>query len=310
MFTSSRLFKQIFPQVAVVSLWSIMCMVIITKKVKTAATLIPFTSLSMVSTFLAFLLTLRTNQSLDRLSEARKLWGRLFIVTRDTAQMLVTYVYPKDKKLGLNAARHLSLMAWLLKDHLRDTNRNDIIETMLGKSSVDLAYVTSLRKRPAAAIARIRQVVADLAARNVLPYAPHQQLENNLNEMNYILGMCERLKGSPIPPVYTSHLTRLLAFYFMFLPLALHESQVTKLVTVMVTTMVSYAMLGLDEISHLLEQPFSLMPLHQLSRNIMCDVADAFVCQPPSFPKSEVELKEDGFVYPFDDETRPLPSYW
>ena len=80
--------------------------------------------------------------------------------------------------------------------------------------------------------------------------------------------MCERLRGSPIPPVYTSHTSRLLVFYLLFLPLALHGSETRKFVTVLVTSTVSYAMLGLDEISHVLEQPFGLMPLHQLSRNI------------------------------------------
>lgn len=288
-------------------------MFFITSQIKAVATIhhIPLASLSLVSTFIALLITIRSNQSLGRLAEARELWGRLFITTRDTAQMLVTYVYPKDKKLGLKAARHLSLMAWLLKDRLRDTNRKDIIEAMLsGESEVDVIYLTSQLKKPAAAIARIRQVVADLAARNVLPYAPHQQLEQNLNEMNYILGMCERLRGSPIPPVYTTHTSRLLAFYLIFLPLALHGSRMTKLVSILVTTTVSYAMLGLDEISHILEQPFGLMPLHQLSRNIMSDIADAFVCQPPSFMTSEVKIKDENSDYRLNDSEMPPPSYW
>ena len=288
-------------------------MFFITSQIKAVATIhhIPLASLSLVSTFIALLITIRSNQSLGRLAEARELWGRLFITTRDTAQMLVTYVYPKDKKLGLKAARHLSLMAWLLKDRLRDTNRKDIIEAMLsGESEVDVIFLTSQRKKPAAAIARIRQVVADLAARNVLPYAPHQQLEQNLNEMNYILGMCERLRGSPIPPVYTTHTSRLLAFYLIFLPLALHGSQMTKLVSILVTTTVSYAMLGLDEISHILEQPFGLMPLHQLSRNIMSDIADAFVCRPPSFMTSEVKIKDENSDYRLNDSEMPPPSYW
>jgi putative membrane protein len=322
----SRLFKRILPQLTTCILWSIICVSFITTRVKTASThYVPLTSLSLVSTLIAFLITLRSNQSLGRLGEARQLWGRLFIVLRDTSQLLVTYVYPKDKKLGLKAVRHLSLFAWLLKDSLRDTNHTEIVETMLGGkvsrssisnddysddrdinvSNIDLAYLTSQRKKTAATVLRIRQIVADLAARNELHYAPHQQLEKNLNEMNYILGMCERLKGSPIPPVYTSHTTRLLVFYLVFLPLALHGSQVKKLVTVLVTSTVSYAMLGLDEISHVLEQPFRLMPLHDLSRNMMLDVADPFICQPPSFVKLELKTKEEE-----DQGEQQSPSYW
>jgi len=298
---NSRLMRRIAPQLLACITWSIVCVSVITTRVKKATThFVPLTSLSLVSTFIAFLLTVRSNQSLDRLGEARQLWGRLFIVTRDTAQMIAAYIYPKDKKLGLKAARHMSIFAWLLKDHLRGTNNEDIIRTMLSDSGTDLSFVTSQRKKTAAAIARIRQIVADTAARDLLASAPHRQLERNLNEMNYILGMCERLRGSPIPPVYTSHTSRLLVFYLLCLPLALHGSQASRLVTVLVTSTVSYAMLGLDEISHVLEQPFALMPLHQLNRHMMCDIGDAFVCRPPPLGKSEVTIIEK----------EPKPSYW
>ncbi len=205
-------------------------------------------------------------------------------------------------------ARHLSIFPFLLKGRLRDTDDTDIIETMLHGDDYD--YVKSQRKKPAANIARIRQVVANLSSRgNLLPIAAHQQIETNLNEMNYILGMCERLRGSPIPPVYTSHSSRLLAFYLFFLPIALHGAKLNTMVNILVTSTVGYAMLGLDEISHLLEQPFSLMPIHQLSKNMMLDVADSFVCQPPILsPKTELLTEE--FLYPYDDEKKTQPSYW
>lgn len=306
---SSRLLKRIYPVLAVFTLWSALYAFVIVKRVNEFQyDMVPMTSLSLVSTFVGFLLTLRSNQGLSRLGEGRELWGRMFIVTRDTAQLLATYVYSKDKKLGLNSARHLAIFAWLLKGLLRDTDDTDVVDIMLPSKS-DADFLKSQRKRPAACIARIRQVVANLAARNVMPVAAHQQLELNLNEMNYILGMCERLKGSPIPPLYTSHASRLLVFYLFFLPVALNGARVKGMVNVLVTATVSYAMLGLDEISHLLEQPFQLMPMHELSRNMMLDVADAFVCQPPLL-KCKTELLEEGeFFYPYD-ENNTAPEYW
>jgi len=305
---SSRLLKRIFPSLAVFTLWSALYAFFLAKRVNELQyDMVPMTSLSLVSTFVGFLLTLRSNQGLSRLGEGRELWGRMFIVTRDTAQLLATYVYSKDKKLGVNSARHLAIFAWLLKGLLRDTDDTDVVDIMLPSES-DADFLKSQRKRPAACIARIRQVVANLAARNVMPVAAHQQLELNLNEMNYILGMCERLKGSPIPPLYTSHASRLLVFYLFFLPVALHGARVTSTVNVLVTATVAYAMLGLDEISHLLEQPFQLMPMHELSRNMMLDVADAFVCQPPLLKSKEL-MEEEEFLYPYD-ENNTAPEYW
>jgi len=57
-------------------------------------------------------------------------------------------------------------------------------------------------------------------------------------------------------------------------------------------------MLGLDEMSHMFEQPFRFMPMLDLSRVSMIDVADAFCRFPPDL----------------DDDTVPAklqrPSYW
>lgn len=184
---SSKLMKRIFPLVSVFLCWAVMYVYLIANWLSPVRRdLVPLTSLSLVSTFVGFLLTLRSNQGLSRLGEGRELWGRAFIVTRDTAQLLATYVYPKDKRLGVTSARYLAIFAWLLKGRLRGTDDSDIIDVML-PSATDRNYLISQRKKPAACIARIRQVVASLAARNVMPVAAHQQLEGNLYEMNYIL---------------------------------------------------------------------------------------------------------------------------
>jgi hypothetical protein len=63
-----------------------------------------------------------------------------------------------------------------------------------------------------------------------------------------------------------------------------------------------FAMLGLDEISHLLEQPFRLMPLYQLSKNSMTDVGDALVCQPPGLYETTAPTAEA--------QTTQQPPYW
>lgn len=183
---SSRLIKRIYPQLTVFVSWSLLYIYIVAKKFNRATIdMVPLTSLSLVSTFVGFLLTLRSNQGLTRLSEGRNLFGRTFIVTRDTSQLLATYVYPKDKNLGIMAARYLSLFPWLLKGGLRDSSDSDIIDIML--TEYDSSYLKSQRKKPAALNARIRQIVAELSSRDQLPVAAHQQLETNLNEMNYIL---------------------------------------------------------------------------------------------------------------------------
>lgn len=71
---------------------------------------VPLNSLSLVSTFVAALQTLRSNQGLSRLKEGRLAGGKMVLLTRDTALLFATYVYPKDKNLGLLAGESTSLI--------------------------------------------------------------------------------------------------------------------------------------------------------------------------------------------------------
>ena len=63
-------------------------------------------------------------------------------------------------------------------------------------------------------------------------------------------------------------------------------------------------MFGLDEISHLFEQPFRIIPRYQMSKRSMMAVADCFTCRPPAL---------DG--EPVDEEVallsqKNLTTYW
>jgi predicted membrane chloride channel (bestrophin family) len=86
--------------------------------------------------------------------------------------------------------------------------------------------------------------------------------------------------------------------------------------TVLVSGAVGFAMLGLDEITFILENPFALMPLYQQSKNIMLDVADAFTCQPPNLKSNLQKIKaeplndEENIKYPYGTTWEEKPVYW
>jgi predicted membrane chloride channel (bestrophin family) len=120
--------------------------------------------------------------------------------------------------------------------------------------------------------------------------------------MNHLYGQCEGLLSSPIEPLYTTNTSRLLVFYLMFLPIALQMLNVMAPVgTVLVTAAVGYAMLGMDEITHQIEQPFRVIPMQQLSTRILSDVCDAFVCAPPALTGSDRKESHKEFR---------KPAYW
>jgi predicted membrane chloride channel (bestrophin family) len=187
-------------------------------------------------------------------------------------------------------ARHVTIFGWSLKAHLRESTNEDIIKAMLPNPQ-DAAFVANYpRKPPAAIIMRLRQIFEYLAVQeDSVDKEVHKLLLQTTSRLNEVLMISERIRNSPIPPLYTAHTTRLLVFYLFWLPLALYDgtsillgktiSTVTS--TLLVTLAAGYAMLGLDEISHILELPFKLMPLRELSKMSMIDSADAMVYRPP-----------------------------
>lgn len=303
-FPNSRLLIRCFPQWACLVAWSILASWMCSLELPFLSKIsIPMTTLSLISTFVAALISLRSNQGLSRLNEGRQAFGKVVLYTRDMAQLIAVFIYPKDPVLGLKLARHVSLFGWLLKNMLRGEKVNgtdeDIVRAMLDPA--DAAYVLRQRKKPVAIVTRLRQVLTHMSEEGQLNTAEEIALDHTTQELNHCITSCERIVASPIPPLYTAHTGRLLMFYLFFLPLALRVSNVLNgWGTVVTTAALGYAMLGLDEISHLTEQPFKLMPLYQLSKNSMKDVGDALFCQPPA-------LKD---VHESDAAALERPPYW
>jgi predicted membrane chloride channel (bestrophin family) len=198
-----------------------------------------------------------------------------------------------------DAARHVAIFGFVLKAHLRGTISSDVINVMLPSPS-DASYISSYtRKAPAAILVRLRQIFEYMDAEKKLDKEVRKALIQTTYKLNEALMTSERIRNTPIPPIYTAHTTRLLLFYLFWLPLALYGQLHDFSATLVVTLAVGYSLLGLDEISHIFELPFRLMPLYQLSKMAMMDSADAIVYRPPPIGGD----RNLNF-------TQALPIYW
>ena len=267
---------------------------------------LPLSSLGTVSTFVAFLLTLRSNQALERLKVGRELWSRVILDTREMASMVMAFVYPVDKQLALMLARHLALFGWLLKSQLRFVRRDDVVELVRAMlpNKKDADYVLSQRIKTVAVITRIRQVLAHLGKQHKLTTAEEIAIDHSAHALSSLVTSTGTLRATPIPTLYTSHASRLLLFYLFCLPPALHASGLSVVLTILLSSVVGFAMFGLDEISHLFEQPFRVIPMYAISRRSMLAVADAFACQPPEL-EGEVSKDDENHL-----SQKDLTSYW
>lgn len=282
----SALLIRILPQLTGLMIWTWAAIRIIDRgNTPLSKISIPMTSLSLVSGFVASLLALRSNQGLSRLMEARMVFGKVVLYTRDMASICANFIYPHHPQIALLLARHLCVMSWVLKNFLRGKKvtgtDEDLVRCML-PNRADADYVLAQRKMPVAVVMRLRQALAYLghAKKDRLSTAEELAMDHTLQAMDQCIMLSERLVASPIPPLFTTHFGRLLVFYLFFLPVALYTSGNLDVPGTFVTVLaVGFAMFGLDEISHLMEQPFKLCPLYHLCKNSMRDVADA-LCMP------------------------------
>lgn len=95
---TSRLFLRILPQWLVLVAWSFVSVLWIDRPQHLS---VPLTPLSLLSTFVAALLTLRSNQGVNRQSDGREAIGKVVYLTRDFSHLLAAYVVPKDPVLGI-----------------------------------------------------------------------------------------------------------------------------------------------------------------------------------------------------------------
>ncbi len=302
----SRLMRRIMPQQLVLLVWTILSVYLEDQFLSTYKPKIPLSALGTISTFVGFLLTLRSNQALSRLMEARTLWSKVILNTREMSSLIASFIYPVDKQLALLLGRHVALFGWLLKSQLRFTKKDDVVElvrAMLPRRDAD--YLLSQRQKSVAVITRIRQVLAHLGKAHKLTTAEEIALDHTAHALSEAITSTGRIRASPIPTLYTSHTSRLLVFYLFCLPPALHLSGLDGVMTTVLTMVVGFAMFGLDEISHLFEQPFRVIPMYQMSKRRMAAVADSFCCRPPALDGEEIVDDKEK-----DVSQRELTSYW
>ena len=227
---------------------------------------------------LALLLTLRANSSLGRLIEARMLWGQLILRGRNLASTLSVYVMPLDPTTAILALRYLSIFGWSMKAMVRNESvesQKVVYETMLGKDEANWLQSQSGGggvRTPIAIINRLRQLICNMcmnsATTNHLPsnfFVVHTSMEKSLEDLDASIGGCERLITSPIPPTYSRHLSRIMCLYLMIFPLASVASGMPSLGCMIASAIVSYVLVGVDEIGMEVENPMPLLPLQQMS---------------------------------------------
>jgi putative membrane protein len=274
----SSIARAVLPRVLAVTGWSAVIATIGRRLPMSPVGLLP------MGTAIGLLLVFRNDQAYQRLAEARALYGKIILLGREIAAGAVTYLpraadgYPPEAAYTI--VRLMAVFGWTFKARLRDGEKADeVIQAVL--PAEEAAWLLRQRSPVVAIIGCVRQLLHQqqtqarqplsmlhplgmrhplrmlrATPRSMLPRLITQghldkhlqyKLERDLLELYQVVGGCERLFTSPIPPTFTRHVVRSMALWLLALPLALIGSMPT-LAVVCFSTATAYIFLGIEEL--------------------------------------------------------------
>lgn len=228
---------------------------------------VPAIGFTIFGVILSIFLSFRNTACYDRWWEGRKLWGALIATTRH----LCRDSYVLDDQSREILLYRMMLFTHLLRDRLRQQQQS--IQYYQAHTGFEAATYEQLPTHINASQWVLEQIQKDL----VLLYKQGKITDiiyNNLNQHTVALGDiqagCDRILSTPLPFSYSVLLHRAVYSFCFILPFSLEAS--LGLWTPILVGLIAYMLLGLDELSAELEEPFGLqdndLPLDSIVRLI------------------------------------------
>ena len=218
----------------------------------------------MVGVALGLLLVFRTNSAYDRFWEGRKRWGMIVNRTRDLARQSLAWIRDSDEEKS-RIIHQLILFAYATKEHLRGTSDLSALEDIIPKS--ELERVKQAEHMPLQAAENVTNCIVKTYREGQLDLVASQFLDTDITNLIDQLGACERILKTPIPFAYVLHLRRFVLLFLSTLPLVFVHMGWWMIPVVAVVT---YALLGIEQIGVQIEDPFGLED-NDLPLDAICD---------------------------------------
>lgn len=246
--------QKITPQLGVVAAVSILVVIFHGQLLnhKVTLTAVPF---SLVGVALAIFLGFRNSASYDRYWEARKLWGRLLICTRDASRQWLSFG-PGDAPAARPFVLGLAAFVHAVRHQLRGGDPGADLQRLLPAE-----VVADLRGRRVPAQRILLWLAAQVQARREregLSRFLAGELDRSLAGLNDAHGGCERIASTPLPFTYSVILHRTVYLYCLMLPFGLLDA--IGVMTPIMVTFVAYTFFAIEALSDEIEEPFGTMP--------------------------------------------------
>lgn len=250
-----------------------------------------------LNTTMAFLLVFRLNRSAQRFWLARAKWGNVIALGRSITSSVLTHG-KHDPRNRDDIIRWVLAFAVSTMHFIRGvkTMTPDILAGILNEDErVELQETTH---PPLHAADTIRFHIKELfMAAKTTPFGVSQShtqylilVEEQLNTMMAEEGAMERIKSTPLPLVYVTHLRTILILYLLAMPYIWAPS--LRYSTIPLVMLTAFAMLGLDGAAEEVEAPFSKDRPNHLNMDAFCIMLMSNVLQQlQGHEKREIRMK-------------------
>ncbi len=244
---------------------------------------LPLKSSLIPSIVLGLLLVFRTNTAYERYWEGRKLWGTLINTVRNLSRILWVTIKEKDssdRTEKIATLRLLIAFAVATKLHLRSEPVNEELRQFLR----DKWYETlcNMNHPPLEIAFWIGDYLQQQYEKDCIDSYQLLAMFKLLDTMVDVLGGCERILKTPIPLAYTIHLKQLVLVYCLTLPFEFVDELMWM--TAPIVALVSFTILGIEEIGIEIEDPFGYdandLPLDNMCSTMERNIEDLITLAP------------------------------
>jgi ion channel-forming bestrophin family protein len=228
---------------------------------------------TIVGPALSLLLVFRTNTATDRFWEGRRLWGSIVNTSRNLRRKGDALFRDEPATAALITELTIAWF-WAARAHLVDEKT---VGPTTRLSAEQQARALKASHVPVYLAGELSAIVMDARRRNVITDRHQQMLDTEIGGLIDFVGGCERIDSTPLPYAYAVHLRRALVLYCLTLPFALVSSFGEW--TVLPSLIVSYVLIGIEEIGTEIEGPFGRkhndLPLDRICQRLEANLRDS-----------------------------------
>lgn len=245
---------------------------------------------------LGLLLILRTNAGYDRWWEARKLWGGIVNQSRNLVISGLSYG-PDDPAWRESFARWAATFPHVARCSLRGEEPSSEVAALVGQDS--LHQIAASPHMPSFVALKLAELLREACDSDQMDRFAFMQVDRERAALIDHIGACERILKTPLPLVYAIKIRRFIALFLLTLPLALLHRMDGDWLVPLITMMVAYPLISLDQIGIELQNPFakanlSHLPIGDISNTIERNLLGLLKVMQSDVPGRQVSLEPCG----------------